>query len=200
MAKVAYLKVKEAVKALNESGLLESPIKVVAVKKETVIKAFMDAVVASANEDGTVNAKLPDVCFDTYNDMVDAVEAEKKEEKGKGKGKTKEQEKETAAEKKKAAAAKKKEAAEKKKAEAAKKKLKFYEDPEDPRFPFIQKLLKKGVPIDEIVAREFIGEALLKDPKLGVPELQEMLLKAKIKANEITVMDAWSKCLYLMNF
>ena len=189
MAKIVYQRVKDAVKELNEAGLLEKPIKLVAVKKEVVIKAFMDGVLEVDANGKTED--LPELCFDVYNELVEAVsEDEPKEEpkeepkKEKAKGKAKAEPKPKA----------------KAKPKPKDEKLDVFSDPEDPRFPHVQRLLKKGVTIEEIKVREFIGEALLKNPKLGVPELTAMLGNAKMKADDITVMDTWSKCLYLMNF
>ena len=189
MAKIVYQRVKDAVKELNEAGLLEKPIKLVAVKKEVVIKAFMDGVLEVDANGKTED--LPELCFDVYNELVEAVSEDEPKEEPK-----EEPKKEKAKGKAKAEPKPKAEVKPKPKDE----KLDVFSDPEDPRFPHVQRLLKKGVTIEEIKVREFIGEALLKNPKLGVPELTAMLGNAKMKADDITVMDTWSKCLYLMNF
>lgn len=58
---------KDAVKALNESGLIEKKIKVVAVKTVDLEKAFIDAVKAIPEEK---EEEIPDVVVDAYNSIM----------------------------------------------------------------------------------------------------------------------------------
>ncbi len=58
---------KDAVKALNDSGLVEKKIKVVAVKAIDLEKAFLGAVLGIPEEE---EDKIPDMVVDIYNKIV----------------------------------------------------------------------------------------------------------------------------------
>lgn len=58
---------KEAVKALNESGLIEKKIKLVAVKMADVEKNFLEAVNSIPEES---EAEIPDMVVEVFNTLV----------------------------------------------------------------------------------------------------------------------------------
>jgi hypothetical protein len=58
---------KDAVKALNDSGLIEKKIKIVAVKAVDMEKAFVDAVKSIPEEK---EDDIPDIVVDVYNSIM----------------------------------------------------------------------------------------------------------------------------------
>jgi hypothetical protein len=98
---INYKELREAVNSLNNSGLLETPIKLVGIPKETVLKNFMSAVDSIPNNEED-KFPGPEVVLAFYNKVLDEEEkvvenkGKDKEEKvvedkdkGKGKGEKK---------------------------------------------------------------------------------------------------------------
>ncbi len=68
----SFKNLREAVVALNDSGLIETKIKLVGDTKETILKNFMDAVGKIPDKEGKFPG--PKVVLDFYNERVDAEE------------------------------------------------------------------------------------------------------------------------------
>ena len=77
--KVEQSVLRDAIRDLNNSGLIDKPIKMVGVKKEVLIKSFTDAVENVPDEKST---KIPNSAVNLYNDLFEdeAEEAPKEDE------------------------------------------------------------------------------------------------------------------------
>ena len=77
--KVEQSVLRDAIRDLNNSGLIDKPIKMVGVKKEVLIKNFTDAVENVPDEKST---KIPNSAVNLYNDLFEdeAEEAPKEDE------------------------------------------------------------------------------------------------------------------------
>jgi hypothetical protein len=64
---------KEIVKELNGSGAIDKPIKVVAVKKEVLVDAFLKAI-ESVSEGSDEEKKIPPQAIKLYNEYVEVIE------------------------------------------------------------------------------------------------------------------------------
>ncbi len=82
---VKFKDLREAVVALNESGMLEKKLKLVGVSKEFILKSFMDTVAAIEDVDGKFPG--PKTVLNFYNSVVEQEEATAKKEKAGTKGK-----------------------------------------------------------------------------------------------------------------
>jgi len=83
---IKFKDLREAVVALNESGLVKEKIKLVGTDKDTILKAFMKAV--GGIDDVAGKFPGPKVTIEFYNKVIDMEEAQAKAaEKGKAAGK-----------------------------------------------------------------------------------------------------------------
>lgn len=78
LAEVPFKELKKATAALNGSGLLDSKIKTVGVKKEDLLNEFCDAV-EKLEEAGEVE-EIPEIAFDFYNDLASYEEGDEDED------------------------------------------------------------------------------------------------------------------------
>lgn len=69
---VELASIKDAVKALNETGFLEEKIKFVGVSRENLVAAFFAGIEAVSEEDA---AKLPDLVIEVNNALIEEAEA-----------------------------------------------------------------------------------------------------------------------------
>ncbi len=70
---IKFKDLREAVSALNESGLIEEKIKLVGAQKEAILQEFMDKM-AKIPDDAEGKFPGPKICLDFYNSILDAEE------------------------------------------------------------------------------------------------------------------------------